>query len=341
MEKMAEVNRQWLLRRRPTSNVTADDFEYSETSIPDSSSLRPGELILRNLLFLCAPTMRNWMEPPGNSLYPSIAIGDPVMAPAACEVVASAREGVPVGMRVTAFTSWQDYQRVAADHPVTPVPDGLSVTDIMTTYGLNARTAYFGLLKVGKPRAGDTLVVSGAAGSTGSVAAQIGKIMGCRVIGIAGGARKCAWLTGECGLDAAVDYRSGDVQEKLRELCPDGIDIFYDNVGGDILQAAIENMAKFGRIILCGQIATYTEGGPARGPNNMMRLIYGSVTMQGFLQADYEDETDAAFRQLRQWVDQGLIVHRADIRPGFERIPQTFAALFEGGNEGTLLAAVE
>lgn len=338
---MTGINRQWLLRRRPTLNVSAGDFEYREAAPPDAASLKPGELILRNLMFLCAPTMRNWMEPPGNSLYPSIPIGAPVMAPAACEVVASAREGVPVGARVTAFTSWQDYQRVAADHPVRPVPDGLSVVDVMTTYGLNARTAYFGLLKVGKPKAGETLVVSGAAGSTGAVAAQIGKIMGCRVIGVAGGPEKCAWLTEKCGLDAAVDYRRGDVEGALRDLCPDGIDIFYDNVGGEILQAAIENMAKYGRIVLCGQIATYTEAGPARGPNNMMRLIYGSVTMQGFLQADYEDETDLAIEQLRQWGDQGRIIQRADIRPGFERIPETFAALFEGGNDGTLLAAIE
>ena len=338
---MPEINRQWLLRRRPTGNVTTDDFEYRETELPDVSSLQPDELVLRNLAFLCAPTMRNWMEPPGNSLYPSIPIGDPVMAPAACEVVASARDGVPVGMRVMAFTSWQDFQHVGADHEVSPIPDGMSVIDAMSTYGLNARTAYFGLLKVGRPKAGETLVVSGAAGSTGSVAAQIGKILGCRVIGIAGGPKKCAWLTEICGLDAAVDYRNGDVTEQLRALCPEGIDIFYDNVGGEILQAAIENRAKFGRIVLCGQIATYTEGGPARGPNNMMRLIYGGVTMQGFLQSDYAAEIDSAIVQLRDWVGRGLIFQRADVRSGFKNIPQTFSALFDGGNEGTLLATTE
>jgi NADPH-dependent curcumin reductase CurA len=165
--------------------------------------------------------------------------------------------------------------------------------------------------------------------------------LGCRVIGIAGGPKKCAWLTETCGLDAAVDYRNGGVMEKLRELCPDGIDIFYDNVGGEILQAAIENMAKFGRVVLCGQIATYTEGGPARDPNNTMRLIYGGVTMQGFLHSDYEADVDAALAQLRDWVERGLIVQRADARSGFKNIPQTFSALFDGGNEGTLLATLE
>jgi NADPH-dependent curcumin reductase CurA len=208
----------------------------------------------------------------------------------------------------------------------------------MGAYGLNARTAYFGLFKVGRPKPGEALVVSGAAGSTGSVAAQIGKIMGCRVIGIAGGPDKCHWLTQVCGLDAAIDYRQGRVQERLAELCPDGIDIFYDNVGGDILQAAVENMARFGRIVLCGQIANYTKGGPAPGPSNMMRIIYGGITMQGFLQSHYADEAAAAIAQLRQWVAAGKIAHREDVRTGFMNIPEIFATLFAGRNQGTLLA---
>jgi NADPH-dependent curcumin reductase CurA len=339
--ELADINRQWLLRRRPRGNVQLADFEYRESEIPDKNSLRPGELLLRNRVFLCAPTMRNWMDAPGNSFYPSLAIGEPVLAPAACEVIASAREQVPVGTRVTSTTSWQDYQRVGAAHPVTPIADGLSFVEAMSVYGLNARTAYFGLLKVGRPKPGETLVVSGAAGSTGSAAAQIGKIMSCRVIGIAGGADKCDWLTKVCGLDAAIDYRLGRVQERLAELCPNGIDIFYDNVGGEILQAAVENMARFGRIVLCGQIASYTQGGPAPGPTNMMRIIYGGITMQGFLQSNYADEADAAITQLRQWVAAGKIVHREDVRTGFKNIPETFATLFDGRNQGTLLAVLD
>jgi NADPH-dependent curcumin reductase CurA len=338
---VTSVNRQWLLRRRPRGNVELADFEYRESEIPDIARLKPGELVLRNRVFLCAPTMRNWMDAPGNSLYPSLAIGEPVLAPAACEVIASAREQVPVGTRVTSTTSWQDYQRVDAAHAVMPIADGISFVEVMGVYGLNARTAYFGLLKVGRPKPGETLVVSGAAGSTGSVAAQIGKILSCRVIGIAGGADKCDWLTTVCGLDAAIDYRLGRVQERLAELCPNGIDIFYDNVGGEILQAAVENMARFGRIVLCGQIASYTKGGPAPGPTNMMRIIYGSITMQGFLQSNYADEADTAIAQLRQWVAAGKIIHREDVRTGFENIPETFATLFNGRNQGTLLAVLD
>lgn len=334
---MRNLNRQWLMQSRPLGNVTQNNFAYREIAQPDPESLKPGELLLRNRAFLCAPTMRNWMDPPGNNLYPSLPLGEPVRAPAACEVVASARSDVPVGTRVISFTGWQDFQLAAADHPVTPIAENISYVDALGVYGLNARTAYFGLLKIGRPRVGETLVVSGAAGSTGSMAAQIGKIMGCRVIGIAGGDDKCRWLKEECGLDAAIDYRLGPVQPRLAELCPDGIDIFYDNVGGDILQAAVDTMARFGRIVLCGQIANYTKAGPAAGPTNMMRLIYGSITMQGFLQSDYAAEVDAAITQLRTWVGEGRITHREDVRSGFMNIPDAFASLFDGSNQGTLI----
>jgi NADPH-dependent curcumin reductase CurA len=331
------TNRQWLLRRRPRGNVEPADFEYRETDLPVAAPLGAGELLLRNRVFLCAPTMRNWMDPPGNNFYPSISLGEPVLAPAASEVIASARDDMPVGARVTCHASWQDYQRVGPAHAVRRIPDGLSFVEAMGAYGLNARTGYFGLLKVGRPKPGETLVVSGAAGSTGSVAAQIGKILGCRVIGIAGGAEKCRWLTQACGLDAAIDYKSGGVCEKLAEVCPAGIDVFFDNVGGEILQAAVENMARFGRIVLCGQISSYTGGVPVPGPTNMMRIIYGSITMQGFLQSNFGDETESAIAELRGWVDAGKIVHREDVRNGFKRLPESFANLFDGRNQGTLL----
>lgn len=338
---MKEINRQWLLRRRPKGALVAADLEYREIPAPDPASLRPGELILRNRIFMCAPTMRNWMEAPGNSLYPSIPLGHPVMAPAGCEVVASTRVDVPVGSEVTTLASWQDFERVGVDHPVTPVPAGLKLADVMGPLGLNARTAYFGLLRVGQPKRGETLVVSGAAGSTGAIAAQIGKIVGCRVIGIAGGDAKCRMLTERLGLDGAVDYRSGRVEADLRALCPGGIDIFYDNVGGEILQAAIENMARFGRIVLCGQIAGYNEGGAVPGPSNMMRLIYGRIRMQGFLEGDYPGEAVEAVDQLRRWIADGKILHREDMRRGFMNLPEIFNALFDGGNEGTLLAMID
>ncbi|MBB3858809.1 NADPH-dependent curcumin reductase CurA [Novosphingobium hassiacum] len=227
------INRQWLLARRPQGNAPLADFEYREGSVPDPASLQPGELLVRNRVFLCVPT-------------------------------------------------------------------------------------------------GETLVVSGAVGSTGSMAARIGKIVGCRVIGIAGGSEKCAWLTESCGLDAAIDYRQGRVAEKLADLCPNGIDVFFDNVGGDILQAAVDNMASLGRIVLCGQIASYTDAEPAPGPSNMMRIIYGGITIQGFLQGNYADEAAAAVMQLREWEKEGKITHREDVRTGFAQLPEVFGDLFAG-----------
>ena len=338
---MNTSNRQWLLRRRPQGMATADDFEYRETEISTTPELAPGELLLRNRVFLCAPTMRNFMNPPGNSFYLSLPIGEPVFAPAGCEVIASARPGVPVGALVTAFTSWQDYQRVGSTHALTPLPAGVDLMQAMGTLGMNTQTAYFGLLRVGRPLPGETVVVSGAAGSTGSIAAQIGKIHGCRVIGIAGGAEKCKWLINALKLDGALDYKAGDVLGQLRHLCPNGIDVFYDNVGGEILQAAVEVMARKGRIVLCGQIAGYNDADPAPGLRNMMRLVYGSITVQGFLRSDYADEVPAALAELQSWFAAGKLQARVDARGGFMQIPQTFAALFRGENAGTLLALVD
>jgi NADPH-dependent curcumin reductase CurA len=266
----------------------------------------------------------------------------PVLATTAGRVVASADERFPIGSRVTMIGHWQEYDVVnSAVWPVRAVPEGQDLIEAMGPMGMNALTAYFGVTDVGRPKAGETMLVSGAAGSTGSVAAQIGRIMGCRVVGIAGGPEKCAWLIDELGLDAAIDYRKGNLVEQVRDVCPEGIDVFYDNVGGDVLQAAVENMNKFGRIVLCGQIAAYNGSEPVQGPTNMMRLIYGSVTMQGFLLGDYEADLPRARTDLSTWMAEGRLSHREDVRTGFENIPAVFGEIFTGGNEGTLLIVTD
>ena len=334
------INRQWLLRQRPSGEVTQDDFEYRETEGPQRA-LEPGEIVLRNQVFLCAPTMRNWMDPPGNSLYPSIPLGQPVLAPCAGEVVASAHSDFAPGDRVTTLGSWQDYQIVNGTmRTISAIPTGISTIDAMGRFGLNPLTGYFGMLRVGQPVAGETVVVSGAAGSTGSTAAQVARIAGCRVVGIAGGRDKCDWLVNDCKINAAINYKSENVEQRLAELCRGGIDIFYDNVGGEILQAAVENMALHGRIVLCGQIASYNDDRAPEGPRNMMRLIYGSVRMQGFLMGDYAAQVPAALAELDAWTKAGLIAYREDVRSGFDQIPATFGALFDGSNRGTLLASI-
>lgn len=338
---MSEVNRQWILVRRPAGAMNGDEFEQRETAV-DDEALGPNQVRIRNVAFLCAPTMRNWMDAPGNNFYPSVPLGEVMMAPAVGRVVASTDAAFPEGSRVYTISTWQDYATIPTDAglPLHRIPDGLTFLEGIGRYGLNPLTAYFGLLEVGQPVAGETLVVSGAAGSTGSTAAQIGKIKGCRVIGIAGGTDKCRWLTEDCGLDAAVDYKQGDVSARLAELCPDGINVFFDNVGGDMLQAAVDNIAPFGRIVLCGQIASYDSGESPEGPRNMMRLIYGAVRMQGFLCGNYAAQFPRAVADLQQWTAEGRIQYREDLHTGFDQLPQAFAKLFRGANQGTLLVAI-
>lgn len=339
---MGEVNRQWLLKRRPQGALRMEDFEYHEAEMPEHD-LKPGEILVRNVVFLCAPTMRNWMDPPGNSLYPSIPLGQPVMAPAVARVVASAAPDLPVGSRVFSISTWQDYAKISTSTLRRPtlLPEGITFVEGMGRYGLNPMTAYFGLLDVGQPKAGETLVVSGAAGSTGSTVCQIGKIKGLSVVGIAGGKAKCDWLTAGCGIDAAVDYKSENVAARLAELCPQGIDVFFDNVGGEILQAAIDNMAPFGRIVLCGQIASYDSDDSAAGPRNMMRMVYGSLRMQGFLCGNYAARFGEAVAALRAWTAEGRLAYREDLRTGFDKLPSAFSALFDGSNTGTLLVQID
>jgi len=339
---VSKVNRQWLLKRRPEGSLNLDDFEYREVGVPNGD-LNPGEILVRNMAFLCAPTMRNWMDPPGKNLHPTTELGEPVIALSVGEVVKSANSELPVGARVSLISNWQDYTLVSGTilRPPTILPDGISYTDAMGRFGINPMAAYLGLLEIGQPKEGETLVVSGAAGSTGSTAAQIGKLKGLRVIGIAGGKEKCEWLTDDCGLDATIDYKSEDVGARMAELCPDGIDIYYDNVGGDILQAAVDNMAKFGRIVLCGQISSYDSGESPEGPRNMMRLIYGGIRMQGFLVSHFVERIPEAIAALREWADAGKIVYREDLRTGFENLPGSYLSLFDGTNAGTLIVQVD
>jgi NADPH-dependent curcumin reductase CurA len=339
---MTLTNRQWLLKRRPQGALAEGDFELREIEMPETEPAA-GEILVRYVAFLCAPTMRNWMDAPGNSLYPSVPLGEPVLAPAVGRVVASGDPKFPVGSRVFTLGSWQDYALINTTGflPVSPLAEGVSFIDSLGRYGLNPLTGYFGLLEVGQAQSGQTLVVSGAAGSTGSTAAQIGRIKGMRVIGIAGGAAKCAWLTEQCGIDAAIDYKTENVEERLAALCPKGIDVYYDNVGGDILQAAVNNMANGGRIVLCGQISSYETEEQAEGPRNMMRLIYGSITMQGFLCSNYAAQFGQAIADLRIWMDAGELHYREDVRGGFEQLPDIFSALFDGSNNGTLIAMID
>lgn len=336
---MTPINRRWLLARRPQGKAQLADFAYDEQPFapPD---LADGQVLVRTRVFSCAPTMRNWMNEPGRSYRASIGLGDPIIGVSAGEVIASRHPRFPVGSGVSAVMRWQDFTVLTPDTsatPVLPVPDGMPMEDALGVFGMNSLTAYFGMLRVGEPKPGETVVVSGAAGSTGSVAAQVARNIGCRVIGIAGGAEKCARLVDELGLDAAIDYKSENVAARLKALCPEGVNVFYDNVGGEILQAVMENVAVHARIAVCGQVAAYDSDQPAPGPRDMMKLVYWRVRMQGFVMGDYAQDAPAALAQLRQWRDEGRLVYRTDLRQGFDQLPGAFLDLFTGGNDGALL----
>ena len=338
---MTETNRQWRLARRPKGISQPDDFEFvAEGPMPDPP--RDGEIIVNNHAFLCAPTIRNWMDPPGNSLYPSIGIGEVILGPASGVVVSSAHPRFSAGDRVATISSWQDFATVTPEESMTRVlPEGHSLVEAVGVFGLNSLTGYFGIREIGAIQPGESVLVSGAAGSAGSIAAQVAKHGGCRVVGIAGGPEKCRWLREDCGLDDAIDYRGENVRERIAALFPDGINVFFDNVGGDTLQAAVDHMAPFGRIVLCGQIASYNEGESPEGPRNMMRLIYGGIRMQGFLVGHFEDRHNEALQDLTDWERSGRLSHREDVRKGFTNLPGAFNALFDGSNRGTLIVTSE
>ena len=237
---------------------------------------------------------------------------------------------------------WQDYAigRVGGPMPMTKLPPGVPPTWVLGVLGITGLTAYFGLLDLGKPQPGETVVVSGAAGATGSVAGQIAKLKGCRVVGIAGGSTKCAWLTEEAHFDAAIDYKAQDVQEQLGKLCPDGVHVYFDNVGGAILDAALFHIAEHARVVLCGGISGYNETEPPPGPRNLMNLVIRRARMEGFIVLDYLPHFGEAVQELAGWVASGEIAHREDVQEGLENAPRTLLRLFEGRNLGKQLLKV-
>jgi NADPH-dependent curcumin reductase CurA len=243
---------------------------------------------------------------------------------------------------VNGLLGWQDYARLQARGPVAPVKliPGVPIPLAMSALGLTGMTAYFGLLDVGRPNAGETVVVSGAAGATGSVAGQIARIKGCRAIGIAGGKDKCDWLVRVARFDAAIDYKADDVSKRLRELCPKGIDIYFDNVGGDLLDTALAQLAMRGRVVLCGAIATYNDTEQRSGPKNYINLLMKRGRMEGFIVLDYLKRAPEAVMQLYGWVQSGELVDRVDVKEGLENAPATLRRLFTGDNQGKQLLKI-
>lgn len=339
---MTSCNRQWLLSSRPSSTLSFGHFAYREQQL-EPPHLEAGQVLVRNLVFSCAPTIRNWMNGAQRSYRTPIAVGEPIVGPACAQVVSSAHRRFSPGSLLIGVSRWEDYSVIepdAAFAPVLEVPSGMTPIDALGVYGLNSLTAYFGLLKVGRPEPGATVVVSAAAGAVGSMAVQLAKIKGCRAIGIAGGKEKCQWLMNACGVDAAIDYKSDDVSAALTKLAPGGVNVFFDNVGGELLQILIEHMAVHGRIVVCGQVSAYDGATPAPGPRDMMRVVYQRLSIQGFVLGDFVAQAHAARAELMRWSEQGRITRHADVRCGFAALPAAFLDLFSGTHRGALLVNI-
>jgi NADPH-dependent curcumin reductase CurA len=332
---MVRKNHRFTLAARPVGLPKPTDFAFEEV---DVRALDVGEVLVKVQYISLDPAMRGWMNE-GKSYVPPIKIGELMRAIAIGSVVESKHPRVAVGSPVSGMFGLQEYA-VASGDALTPVDPKLAPLPVMLdTLGMPGFTAYFGLLDIGKPVAGNTVVVSGAAGAVGSVVGQIAKIHGCRVVGIAGGGDKCRYLT-ELGFDAAIDYKAGDVKAALREHCPKGIDVFFDNVGGDILDAALSQLALHARVIICGAISQYNNTTPVKGPANYLSLLVNRASMTGMVVMDYTPRFGAAAAEMAQWMAAGKLRSRQDIVRGLSQFPQALLKLFSGENQGKLVLEV-
>ena len=321
----------------PAGALEEDDFELVDERVPEPGD---GEALVRTLYLSLDPAIRVWMN--GIDTYvPGIHVGDVMRAGGLGEVVQSRNAAYTEGDLVFGMMQWSEYciARAGPDGMMT-LPRQEPITAFLSVLGVTGLTAYFGMFDVAQPKEGETVVVSGAAGAVGSVAGQIGKIIGCRVVGIAGGPEKCAWITDELGFDAWIDYKSEDVAARLRETCPDGIDVFFDNVGGDILDAVLGQINLHARIALCGAISQYDTAELSPGPRNFLNLIPQRGRVEGFILLDYRDRFVDAILQLGQWVQEGRIRYAEDIVDGLENAPTAFRRLFSGENTGKLIVKV-
>jgi NADPH-dependent curcumin reductase CurA len=330
----APVNRQFKLARRPVGMVQRSDFEFAEAPVPEPAE---GEVLVKILYISLDPAMRGWMNE-GKSYVPPVGIGEVMRAGAVGRVIASRDPGMAVDDHVVGVLGVQEYA-VAKAKQLTRVDPGRAPLPVyLGTLGMPGMTAYFGLLEVGRPKPGETVVVSGAAGAVGQVVGQIAKIKGCRVVGIAGGQEKCDYLR-SIGFDAAIDYKHEDVKTALRQHCPKGVDVYFDNVGGEILDAVLTRLAMHARIVICGAISQYNEAS-IKGPGNYLSLLVNRASMTGMVVFDYASRYGEAAREMAGWMATGQLKSREDIVEGLETFPDTLLKLFRGENTGKLVLKV-
>jgi NADPH-dependent curcumin reductase CurA len=333
---MDGVNHQFRLAARPVGLPKPSDWSYVEEPVAEPGE---GEVLVKVAYVSLDPAMRGWMNE-GRSYIPPVGIGEVMRAFAVGEVIASKDPDVAVGEHVGGLLGVQEYA-IAHGKGVFKVDPSLAPLPVyLGALGMPGVTAYFGLLDIGKPQEGQTVLVSGAAGAVGGLVGQIAKLKGARAVGIAGGPEKCGHLLEDLGFDATIDYKSEDLDAALSETCPDGVDVYFDNVGGEILDAALAHLARHARVVICGAISQYNNTEPVRGPSNYLSLLVNHASMTGFVMSDYLDRYAEAVREMAGWLASGQLVSREDIAQGLEKFPEVLLRLFRGENTGKLVLEI-
>ena len=330
------VNRSWTLANRPVGYPQESDFSIAESEVEDPLN---GEILVRTLYMSLDPYMRGRLRDRRSYAVP-VGIGDVIVGEGVGRVVASQSDEVSVGDIVACQIGWQEYAVVPAHTARVVDPSVAPISTALGVIGMPGLTAYHGLLAVGRPRPGETVLVSAASGAVGAVVGQIAKTNGCHVIGTVGSDEKADYCTQELGFDAAVNYKTEDVFARIAELAPDGIDIYFDNVGGPVTDAAIENLALRGRVLVCGQISQYNLEEPELAPRNLWNLITKQARIEGFIVSNFQNDHEVGRARLASWVRDGSLKYREDVVDGFEQAPRAFIGLMNGANFGKLLVKV-
>lgn len=334
-----EQNQEIVLAQHPSGIPTADTFKINAIDMP---TLEDNKVLIKNIYVSVDPGMRGFMDKGDDDAAGNkYALNKPITSRSVAQIVDSNDDKFAVGDIVHGRFAWQRYQTVSVDDIEKVDPDLAPISTAVSMLGVPGLAAYFGMLKIGQPKKGETVVVSGAAGSVGSIASQIAKIKGCRVIGIAGSPKKIDYLENELGLDKGINYKqTDDMAAAIKDACPDGVDVFFDNVGGELFDAVFANINRHGRVAICGQIAEYNEDNPPEGPRPMHTLIKKSARMQGFVVFDFSDEFDEAKKQIAEWYNNGQMIYKENLIEGFENIPSAFIGLFKGENIGKQMVKV-
>jgi len=327
----------WCLASRPVGLAKTSDFAWSEVAVP---KVMQGQLRVRNVYLSLDPTNRGWINP--NPTYmPPVQIGEVVRGLGLGVVEESRNPSFNEGDLVQGLLGWQVYQVSEGEgFSIVPRIPSLPLTAYLGALGHIGLTAYFGLLDIGKPKVGETIVVTAAAGAVGSLVGQIGKMKGCRVVGIAGSDEKCSWLKEDLGFDGAINYKSANLDEALRESCPDGIDIDFENVGGRIMDTILGQINLGARIVLCGLISQYNSTRPVSGPYNFPNVLIRRARVEGFIVLDYLDRSNEALSEMAEWLVSGKLKYRVEVVQGLESAPTALNKLFDGSHNGKLIVQV-